>query len=223
MMNKLMSKPKLLLAAGTVVALGTGIGVGNTAISSAAESPGFTIDGSAVVANGTGCPQGSVQTLVSPDETALTVAFSEYVANAGPGFTARDRRKGCSTTVPIRVPEGFTWGVTTATYRGYAELTGGTKAYQGARYFFQGGSTGALESEVRPDESGNWEVTDKTATVAWAPCDTQTNLVVTSSLRLVPGAKVQTTSTISMDTEDISLRSQNIPAMTFGLDFKRCR
>lgn len=227
-MDMRMNKAKVLAAAGIVAALGLGIGSAaaetpeerDSSITS--EKPGFTIDQSGVMVNGTGCPQGTVQTLTSPDQTALTVAFSQYTATAGPSAKAADRRKACTTTIPIRIPAGFTWGITTTTYRGYAELHDGTKAYQGARYFFQGGSSGSLESQVSPDESGNWEITDKAQTVAWAPCNTQSNLVVTSSLRIAPKGKPKTDSFVTMDTQDIAMDSQNLPAMTFGLEFKSC-
>lgn len=227
-MNKAMSKSKVLAAAGIVTALGLGIGTASAEITEAqvtageAKSPGFTIDASHVIANGSGCPQGSVQTLISPDQTALTVAFSDYTAAAGPNTRPTERRRACTTTIPVRIPNGYTWGITTASYRGYAELYDGAKAYQGATYFFQGGRSGALESELSPDGSGNWEVSDNAATVAWAPCDTQSNLVVTSSLRITPGSDAKQTSFVSMDTQDIAMRSSNVPAMTFGLDFKPC-
>ena len=224
-MNMTMSKPKLLAAAGIVVALG--LGISNAAADTAPRedtvtSPGFTIDGSGVIANGSGCPQGTVQSLVSPDQTALTIAFSQYTAAAGPSFNGADRRKACTTTVPIRIPAGYTWGITTVTYRGYADLQEGTKAYQGAKYYFQGGGSGDLNSEVTPDGGGNWEITDKAATMAWAPCNTQSNLVVTSSLRVAPNGQQTSDSFITMDTQDISMHSQNTNAMTFGFGFKRC-
>lgn len=59
-------------------------------------------------------------------------------------------------------------------------------------------------------------------TVAWAPCNTQSNLVVTSSLRVAPNGKPKTDSLVTMDTRDIAMHSQNLPAMTFGLEFKSC-
>lgn len=219
------SMSKVLTAAGIVVALGLGIGgasAGTYQQAAGSASPGFTIDSSGVIANGTGCPAGTVQALVSPDETALTIAFSAYTATAGPASKPSDRRRACTTTIPVRIPAGFTWGITSATYRGYAELREGTKAFQGAKYFFQGGSSGFLESQVTPDVSGNWEVSDRAATVAWAPCNTQSNLVVTSSLRVAPSGTSTSDSFITMDTQDISMHSQNLPAMILGLDMKRC-
>jgi hypothetical protein len=174
------------------------------------------------MANGSGCPSGTVQALFSQDGTSLTVAFSNYTAVTGPSVRSSDRRRACTTALPVRVPAGFTWGVASATYRGYAELNDGAKAYQGARYYFQGGDASYLESPVSPDSTGNWQVTDNVAAVAWAPCNTQTNLVVTSSLKF-DSAPMSTESYITMDTQDISINSQNVPAMDFGLQMKACQ
>ena len=58
--------------------------------------------------------------------------------------------------------------------------------------------------------------------MAWAPCNTQSNLVVTSSLRVAPNGQQTSDSFITMDTQDISMHSQNTNAMTFGFGFKRC-
>lgn len=187
------------------------------------KSPGFTIDGSGVRADGTGCPAGTVQALVSPDQKTLTVAFSAYTAATGPSSKVTDHRKACTTTVPVRIPAGYTWGITTATYRGYAELHDKAKAYEGATYFFQGSSTGRVQRQVTPDANGNWEVKNKIATVAWAPCKTQSNLIITSFLRVEQTTgNPRTDSFVTMDTQDISLHSKNRDAMAFGLEFKRC-
>lgn len=186
-------------------------------------TPGFTIDKSGVMANGTGCPQGTVQALVSPDQKALTIAFSAYTALTGPSGTMSARRVACTTTIPVRIPPGFTWGVATATYRGYAELYGKVKAYQGATYYFQGSTSSILERKLVPKSDGSWEITDKAGVVAWAPCKTQSNLVVTSYLKTDPGSsKPKVDSFVTMDTQDISIDSQNDPGMVFGIQVKKC-
>ena len=226
-MNMTMSKPKMLAAAGIVAALGLGIGTASAMSVSYLEDtnlgPGYTIDGNDLVVAGTGCPPGSVVAIVSPDEKSVTVAFSKYTAGVGPGAGFAQNHKACTTTFPIRVPSGYTWGITTATYRGYADLHDGATVTQGATYFFQGGTSGHLEGPVTPDQYGQWTVTDQVATISYAPCNTQTNLVVTSSLTVnSPKPKPETDSYATMDTQDIRMESQNMPAMTFGLHFKKC-
>jgi hypothetical protein len=230
-MNRMMSKPKILAVAGVVVALGLGIGTstaattGSSINSTAADSAQFTLDSNGFMANGSGCPQGTVQAVFAPNGTDLTIAFSDYSAFVGPNASSRDNRKACTTTLPIRVPAGFTWGVANVNYRGYAELYDGMKAKQGAQYFFQGGSAGSVESDIAPDSSGNWEISDSVAAVTWAPCNVSTNLVITSSLKVDNPANVKPTqeSYVSMDTQDISMHSKNMPAMTYGLRMQACK
>jgi hypothetical protein len=232
---------RLLVSAAVIAALGATVGTVSALESGPAsakarpgfaldattpETPGFTIDQSAVKANGSGCPAGSVQTQVSPDQTALTVLFSEYTAHVLPGDLA-NTRKACTTTLPIRVPSGFTWGVTSTTYRGFAEMNDGVTAYQGASYFFQGGTrTARAETTLQPDDTGYWALTDQFENVSWAPCDSSANLVITSSLRLqVPNPTgIQGISQASMDTQDTKLDSVNFKPgdMKIGLHIKKC-
>lgn len=63
-----------------------------------------------------GCPQGTYSVVNSPDGTALSILFDEFVVVAG------ERQKRCDLSVPLHLPEGQSLGVYRVDYRGYAHL-----------------------------------------------------------------------------------------------------
>src|SRR5438128_1524976 len=75
-----------------------------------------------VTANGTGCKPKSTAVAVSPDNTAFTVTYSDYLAQVGVGAKPADSKKRCNLNLRVRVPQGFTYAVAQADYRGFAHL-----------------------------------------------------------------------------------------------------
>src|SRR3712207_4673909 len=73
-----------------------------------------------VTVNGSGCPWGTAAVAVSPDNTAFTVTYSNYMAKVGPGSTTTDWRKNCQINLRVNVPQGFTYAIAQADYRGFA-------------------------------------------------------------------------------------------------------
>ena len=54
--------------------------------------------------------------LAVADKTAVTVTFSQFYAEAGPGISVSANRKQCQLTFGIKVPSGFTFGVASVDY-----------------------------------------------------------------------------------------------------------
>src|ERR1700733_590911 len=88
----------------------------------AASSPTPSDDMAITVAaaNGTGCPLGSADVTVSPDNKAFTVTYSQFTAQTGAGTRPTDFRKNCQLALNVHVPQGYTFAVAGADYRGYA-------------------------------------------------------------------------------------------------------
>lgn len=165
----------------------------------------ITID--VVQVNGSGCRPGTANVAVSPDNTAFTVTYSEYLAQVGKDAKATDFRKNCQLGLSVNVPQGFTYAIAKADYRGFASLAPGASATQNATYYFQGMSQSAYRSHslIGPAE-GNWQVSDAVPVEAlvFHPCGAKRNLNINTELRAQAGSSdtANTTSFVTMDSTD---------------------
>lgn len=89
---------------------------------------------------GSGCPAGSVSGQLSSDLTTLTLLYSEFIAQAGPGIAPSQYRKNCQLNVKIRYPQGWQFSIFKADYRGYAQIPAGDTGTCKATYYFSGDS-----------------------------------------------------------------------------------
>jgi hypothetical protein len=171
--------------------------------------------------NGSGCPAGSATVTPAADNTSFTVAYSDYVASAGHGARPTDFRKNCQLSLRINVPQGFTYAIARADYRGHARLAAGVTARQNAFYYFMGTAPTAEVSETFAGPfNGVWSTTDsaQVAALVWAPCGATVNLNVNTDLRVDASGSDDNWagSYISMDTTRGAVRT------IYHLDWRRC-
>jgi Domain of unknown function (DUF4360) len=174
-----------------------------------------------ITVNGSGCRPGTAAVAVAPDNTAFTVTYSEYLASVGVGANPTDFRKNCQLNLRFHVPQGFTYAIAKADYRGFAHLQRGAWARQGANYYFQGDSaTARLGHNFYGPFSNDWQATDVTdvTQLVWAPCGVFRNLNVNTDLRVYAGSSNPntTTSFITMDSTDGSIKT------IYHFAWKRC-
>ncbi|NUT90445.1 MAG: DUF4360 domain-containing protein, partial [Saccharothrix sp.] len=126
-----------------------------------------------VTVNGSGCPAGTAAVAVSPDNKAFTVTYSEFTAQVGVGAQPTDFRKNCQLNLKVNVPQGFTYGIAQADYRGFAHLERGATGLERANYYFQGMSPTAYKTHNYAGPlSDDWQATDtvEVAAIVYHPC-----------------------------------------------------
>jgi hypothetical protein len=159
-----------------------------------------------VAANGSGCPLGSADVTVSPDNTAFTVTYSQFLAQAGAGTKPTDFRKNCQLALNVHVPQGFTFAVAGADYRGFAHLERGASGSETANYYFQGEpQTTRIRHDFTGPTDNDWQRTDTVAigSYSYLPCGEERYLNVNTELRVNRGwSNPKTTSFLEMDSTD---------------------
>jgi hypothetical protein len=173
-----------------------------------------------ITVNGSGCRPGTAAVAVSPDNTAFTVTYSEYLAQVGAGTGATDFRKNCQLNLLVHVPQGFTYAIASATYRGFAHLERGASATQRANYYFQGQSQSAwITHPFSGALDDDWQKTDTTpvAALVFAPCGEQRNFNINTELKVNLGTSPRTTTSfIVMDSTDGAIDTE------YHFHWKRC-
>lgn len=201
----------------------TGLLTGLIATPATAAAPtvppgAVTID--SVAADGSTCRPGTTSIVVSLDKTAFTVLYSAYLAQVGGGAVPADAHQKCNLKVTVHAPDGYTYAIDEADYRGYAFLTAGATAVEQARYQFQGDPDKPLvaHSWTGPFDD-DWQNTDATAgALVYAPCGKTRTLAVDTQLTVSASgsADSSTASLVTMDSTDGSL------AASYHFTWKRC-
>ncbi|MEV4437026.1 DUF4360 domain-containing protein [Streptomyces sp. NPDC049555] len=165
-----------------------------------------------VAVNGSGCPAGTAAVAVAPDNTAFTITYSNYLAQVGIGAKPTDFRKNCQLGLNVHVPQGFTYAISRADYRGFAHLERGATGMERAGYYFQGSpQTTAVSHRFGGPVTDNWQTSDVTDVDAlvYAPCGVQRILNVNTELRVGAGTSDPSTtnSFMAMDSTDGSVNT----------------
>lgn len=163
-----------------------------------------------VTVNGSGCPAGTAAVAASLDNTSFTVTYSDYLAVVGVGASSTDFRKNCQLSVQIHAPQGFTYAIAQADYRGFAHLEDGATGLQRASYYFMGESaTVPVSHSFKGPYSDNFQTTDITdvASLVFAPCGETKNVNINTELRVSAGTSdpTKTTSFMAMDSTDANV------------------
>ncbi|WP_282796558.1 DUF4360 domain-containing protein [Streptomyces sp. CC224B] len=194
-----------LLAGGALAAL-LGAGLPAQDPTEFSDPPPDRIEIDVATVNGSGCPRGTAAVAVSEDNTAFTVTYSDYLAQAGGNSAPTAFRKNCQLSLVVHVPHGFTYAIASADYRGFASLQRGAKGTEKASYYFQGSpNTGAKSHDFSGPLSNNWQATDETEVtqLVWAPCGKQRNFNINTELRVDLGSSdASKTSFMTMDSTD---------------------
>jgi hypothetical protein len=202
-------------------ALALSVVVSPTSVDTTASPPPDFVTVDILTVNGSGCPAGTAAVAAAADRTAFTVTYSNFLAQTGVGSSPTDFRKNCQLAIRVHYPQGFTFGIAQADYRGFAHLARGANGMERANYYFQGTSpTASATHPFNGPLSDDWQATDKTdvASIVFAPCGEQRNFNINTELRVAAGTSdpKTTTSFMSMDSTDGSVSTK------FHFAWKQC-
>ena len=174
-----------------------------------------------VTVNGSGCPANTAAIAVAPDNTAFTVTYSNYLAQVGVGAVPTDLRKNCQLSILVHAPQGFSFAVAEADYRGFAHLESGATSSERANYYFQGQTqTAVVQHPFSGPMDDDWQATDTTnvAALVFSPCGELRDLNINTELRVAGGTSnlKTTTSFMTMDSTDGSITT------TYHFDWLTC-
>lgn len=167
---------------------------------------------------GTGCPVGSASVTVSPDQSAITVLFDQFAAEAGHAIGKRFDRKSCNLTIPVAVPNGFSVAIFQVDYRGYNMIPWGGMNRFDAEYFWAGSRGPRLSRIFRGPLNDSFTVTDElmAQTLVWTPCGQSVNLRVNASMTANSNNRLEQTLGM-VDSADIT------SGLIYHVQYRRCR
>ena len=124
-----------------------------------------------------------------------------------------DFRKNCQLNMIVHVPQGFTYAIAQADYRGYANLAAGANFTERANYYFQGMSQTTPKTHTfRGAMDDNWQATDRVEVdqLVYKPCGEDRNFNVNTELRVNAGTSnpATTTSMATMDSTDVDVKTE---------------
>ncbi len=195
-----------------------------------------------VTMGGSGCPASTARSVLSSDGKTLSILFDNYISEIDTAVSSLDH-KSCLVTLDMNVPNGWTFSIASADYRGFAEVDPGTMAVQAVIYTFGQ----LLESDIPKNPglgvisafrkkiaafsgrvihgpfSGDYAFTKlrTVGEVPWSPCDTKMNRDLRINTTLITRAmgrqpKNSRRAMITLDTIDATFAQQ------FGLSWKKC-
>lgn len=167
---------------------------------------------------GNGCPAGTASVTVSPDESAVSILFDQFMTEAGGMSGKTIDRKSCNLILPVTVPNGYSVAVFQVDYRGFnAVPSGGYNRFE-AEYFWAGARGPKITRQFSGPITDSFTLTDNliASAVVWSPCGQSVNLRVNASM-LSKTNRYQDDVLGSVDSADIS------SGLVYHLQFRRCR
>jgi hypothetical protein len=166
---------------------------------------------------GSGCPAGSASVSVSPDQSAVSVLFDQFITEAGSTTGRRIDRKSCNMSIPVQVPQGYSVAVFQVDYRGYNAVPSGAQNRFESEYFWAGARGPRIVRQFLGPINDSYTLTDNLVaqTLVWTPCGASVNLRVNASMMSMSNSRMnQTIGTV--DSADIS------SGLIYHIQWRRC-
>ena len=153
---------------------------------------------------GTGCPLGSASVSLSPDSTAISILFDQYVVEAG-GAKSFDR-KNCNIAIPVQIPQGYSVAIFAIDYRGFTGIPSGGRAQLSVDYFLAGQGRGVRTSKTfNGPVSSDYLKSDSLGmeSVVWSSCGASTILRANTTM-LVQSNSRREQAMATVDSADVN-------------------
>lgn len=210
-----------MLKSATVLAAAAALSCGITspAGASVTDAPPGQVQLDLKSINGSGCKRGTANAVMNQSNTAFTVTYSDFTAEAGPDSEPIKKRRNCQLGINVHVPQGFTVAISRSDFRGYADLRDGASGTFRTSYYIQGeaGTVHVDEDFYGPYED-NWQVSRETAwaDLVWGKCGRSTLFNVNQQLMVRAGDYASDSSFLTMDSTDHSAET------VFNVSWRRC-
>ncbi len=155
-----------------------------------AAPPGGQVTLNVLSINGSGCPNGTARVTMLGDNTGFRVTYSAFLVQAGGSAAPTDFRRNCQVNLLVNVPQGFTYAIARADYRGRVRLAAGASALERTNYYFQGSpANNYVDHPFSGPLAGTWRATDVTdaSALVYEPCGQAVNLNLNTELRVDDG------------------------------------
>lgn len=171
-----------------------------------------------LVYNGTGCPQNSVAGTLSEDKKALELIFGAFTAEASPLNLPSESRKFCQLTVDLAFPQGYSFSLVSADYRGFADLEGNVVGTQTSTYYFTGGFGRSFRTRLVGPFSENYFRRDNLTLEAlvWSPCGATRPLNISTQAAVSTLAARSGSGLMTVDSLGLVVRQ------TYGVVWRKC-
>lgn len=165
---------------------------------------------------GNGCPQGSASVTMGSDNKSLSIIFDQFIAEAGPGVGKTIDRKACNISIPITVPEGYSFSIIDVDYRGFVSLPHGAMARFSAEYFFATSRGPRFFKAFYGEQNTDYFFQNTLGLQAqvWSPCGAQFPMRVNANMMLQNRSYDDAMATV--DTVDVGA------GIVYQLQWKRC-
>lgn len=166
---------------------------------------------------GNGCPAGTASATISPDGSAVSILFDQYIAEAGGDTRKRIDRKSCQLAIPIQVPQGYSVALLQVDYRGFNAVPSGGQNRFDVEYFWAGSRGPRISRVFRGPDNNNFDLRDEliATTNVWSACGATVNFRVNSSMMAQSNYRMDQTMGI-LDSTDIS------GGLIYHFQFRRC-
>lgn len=171
---------------------------------------------------GSGCEEAQTAVSLAPDLQALSVLFSDFHLELGPGTSAPGERvvhKNCQIQIEIETPAGWSMAIQSVDYRGYAHLPAGAVAKHRFSYRTDGMPPAMLrEAPLQGplDQEYFYRLEQPLQERRHTPCGPPNIRLRLNTHMTLRSGRSPETALLSLDSADMNLHQD------FQIEWKRC-